>query len=251
MCLIVFAYKIDPVYPLVLVANRDEFLERPTHQAHWWENHPRLLAGKDLLGGGTWLGMTDFGSFSALTNVRDQLGPATPSQSRGLLPLKFLSTTVDEQNFSHYLRQEKDKFQGYNLLYGAVENLHHYSNRTDQPLKLSPGLYGLSNASLDTPWPKVMTAKSHLQQLLTEQNLEAESLLKVLDPSSSYPDESLPRTGVPLSWERLLSAIRIVSPEYGTRSSTILKVDCHGWVELAEKNRAPLEGPVEKFHFQL
>ncbi|MFK7907344.1 MAG: NRDE family protein, partial [Chitinophagales bacterium] len=172
MCLVIFAYKVHPKYPLIITANRDEFYKRPTVKAHWWESHPNLLAGKDLKGGGTWLGASKSGKFATLTNYRDLRHMRTDAPTRGTLVMDFLLN--DEHSAMEYLDsiQNDEAFNGYNLLLYENEKLFWHSNIQGDSQELKPGIYGLSNAQLDTPWPKVELGKSYLKELITEDSLD-------------------------------------------------------------------------------
>jgi len=252
MCLILFAYKYHPHYPLVVAANRDEFYQRPATSAHWWREEPSLLAGKDLAAGGTWMGITRTGRFAAVTNIREPDAPLAAPESRGLLPLNYLAQDVSAEDFADKLLINGSNFHGFNLLFGNSDNLYYLSNRHGYQ-QLQPGLYGLSNATLDTPWPKVVTGKQMLAEQLQSEKLSANNLLQILACEKIAADKYLPRTGVPLEWERLLSAICISAPEYGygTRSSSVLMIHRQGEVSLQEKTLAPLPSKDRAFTFQL
>lgn len=251
MCLILFAYHSHPDYPLILLANRDEFYHRPTRPVEWWPESPDLLAGKDLQAGGTWLGMTRNGRFAAVTNVREPLQPQGTKRSRGQLPLNYCQTETSSAQFGRQLQQTGSAYPGYNLLFGQYDQLEYFSNRRQRPEPISPGLHGLSNAELDTPWPKVVTGKQRLAALLEQANPDSSRLLKILSTTDVVKDESLPNTGVPLDWERRLSAIRITGPDYGTRVSTLLMVDKQGRVDFIEQDIAPKASVPRCFSFWL
>lgn len=250
MCLILFAYQLHPNYPLVLAANRDEFYQRPTEPVHWWLETPDLLAGKDLQAGGTWMGLTRSGRFAAITNVREPGRKTEQAKSRGLLPLDFLQGDVSASDFSAQLEQSRDQYNGYNLLFGEIGDLHYFSNRHSQQ-SLQPGLYGLSNARLDTGWPKVERGKEMLRQKLAQQKLSTDELQQILATTDIAPDDQLPDTGISLEWERLLSAICIQGENYGTRSSTVLLVDKQGHVCFHEKQIAPHNSSESRIKFKL
>ncbi len=227
MCLVIFAYKVHPKYPLIITANRDEFYKRPTVKAHWWESHPNLLAGKDLKGGGTWLGVSKSGKFATLTNYRDLQHMRKDAPTRGTLVMDFLLD--DEHSAMEYLNsiQNDEAFNGYNLLLYEKEKLFWHSNVNGDSRELKPGIYGLSNAQLDTPWPKVELGKSHLRKLLTNDSADfnTQKAFEYLKDVWKPKDEDLPKTGVGLDWERMLSPMFIESEEYGTRCSTVVLVD--------------------------
>ncbi|URT70459.1 NRDE family protein [Cytobacillus firmus] len=223
MCLILFAYKAHPKYKLIVAANRDEFYERPTAPAHFWEDHPHILAGRDLRKMGTWMGITKNGRFAALTNYRDPNEVTEGKRSRGDLVGDFLIGSASPADFMNRASEHRSSYPGYNLLAGNLEELFYYSNVEDRVELLQPGIYGVSNHVLDTEWPKVKKGKEGLSALLdnAEGSLTEElfTLLRNADPA---PDELLPKTGVSLEWERMLSPLFIKSDGYGTRSSTVL-----------------------------
>lgn len=225
MCLILVAWHAHPEYPLVVAANRDEFFWRPTAPAAFWPDHPQVLAGRDLEAGGTWMGITRTGRFAALTNFRDPASHKPAAPSRGQLVADFLTGT---QSIDGYLDSlDGAAFNGFNLLLGDGEKLVAYSNVSGERHELAPGIYGLSNALLDTPWPKVGAGKTALEAALAVLPGEV-ALWKLLRNDELHPDHALPATGVPLEWERLLSAAFVRSPDYGTRSSTVLTVSTGG-----------------------
>lgn len=221
MCLLSFHFDPNSATPLTLVANRDEFHQRPAAPAHFWPQYPHILAGKDLSGGGTWLGVTKRGFFAALTNVRQLPAPYQGSISRGNLVLDFLIEEADPQTYLMGIQAKADLYDGFNLVVGNRESCWFYSNRqTQSPMALSAGLYGLSNASLDTPWPKLEAAKDSLQTWLYQPNPQIELLHTLLKDRNTYPQSLLPDTGIGEPWETLLSSAFIVSDNYGTRAST-------------------------------
>lgn len=235
MCLILFAWKMHENFPLVLAANRDEFYERPSAPAAFWEDAPEILAGRDLREGGTWLGITRAGRFAALTNYRDPASLKIGAPSRGRLVSDYLRGREIPETYLNRIKHDADRFNGFSLLVGDPAGLFYFSNRgTLQRLK--PGIYGLSNRLLDTSWPKVERGKTALLALLKEKKgLSPETLFALLTDRTSPPDDRLPDTGVGLTWERILSPLFIESPVYGTRSSTVLLIDRRGSVTFAER----------------
>ncbi len=228
MCLIVLAYKVHPRYPLVLAANRDEFRIRPAEPAHWWNDAPHILAGRDLQAGGTWMGITRNGRFAALTNYRDLHRPPKQGPSRGLLVRDALEGTLDLTATAAY--------EGFNLLHGTVDALRYHNNIEPTDAPLSPGVHGLSNAFLDTPWPKVQAAKSGLEELLQGPDMAlTDGLFALLRDERPATDAQLPETGLPLPMERAVSSIFIDTPGYGTRCSTVVLVDAEGKVYFEER----------------
>lgn len=235
MCLIVFAWKLLPGCPLVLAANRDEFFVRPTQPANWWEDHPDVYAGRDLQAGGTWLGIDRRGRFAALTNIRNGGTPKLDKRSRGELVADYLRSDLSPQDYREQVRADAGEYNGFNLIFGDERELHWISNESDTAFRtLEPGIYGLSNGSLDTPWPKVVKAKAQFASLLC-QGAPDDAYFEMLADTTRASDARLPDTGVSLDWERLLSPICIESPDYGTRASTLLRVRQAGGAELLER----------------
>ena len=235
MCLIVFAYHVHPSYRLILAANRDEFYERPSASADFWKDHPDVLAGRDLKSGGTWLGITKNGKMSAVTNYRDPLTLKSDARSRGKLVSRYLT---DKQNPEQYLKRitpQVDRYNGFNLLLGDSNDLFVFSSRGETQ-KLKPGIYGLSNHLLDSPWPKVVRSRKMLKAALEKKGDDLEeALFGLLADRRVPPDDKLPFTGIGMEWERLLSSIFIESPIYGTRSSTVLLIGKNRRVRFVEK----------------
>lgn len=243
MCLILFAWKMDENFPLVLAANRDEFYDRPSAPAAFWEEAPDLLAGRDLREGGTWLGVTTEGRLAALTNYRDPASLKIGAPSRGRLVSDYLRSREIPEAYLRRIAPDADRFNGFNLIVGDPDDLFCYSNRGILE-RLGPGIYGLSNRLLDTPWPKVEQGKTALSALLEDKNgLSTERLFALLADRTRPPDARLPDTGVGLEWERVLSPLFIESPVYGTRSSTVLLIDRKGEVNFAERVFNGIEAP--------
>lgn len=235
MCLIVVGWQIHPDFPLVVAANRDEFHARPTAAATFWPGTPDLFGGRDLEAGGTWLAATTGGRFAAVTNVREP-GKTAGNRSRGALTVEFLQSTQAPADFSATIAA--DDYAGFNLLLADRDSLYYYSNRDDTPRPLPPGIYGLSNHRLETPWPKLTKARQRFAEALPALP-DTRLFFELLADRAIETDESLPDTGVPLYWERLLSAVFVCSTDYGTRASTVLLRDRLGRVTLEERNFAP------------
>ncbi len=235
MCLIVFAHQLHSRYPLILAANRDEFYQRPTAPAHWWEQQPGLLAGRDMLLGGTWLGISRNGRFAAVTNYREGRQPAA-LRSRGELTLDFLAGHDPALAHALRIRERNHEYNGYNLLLYDGNQLVYCSNRHTNIEPLPPGLYGLSNHLLNTPWPKVRLTKDLLQKLISQPTLHTEQLLHTVSSRKPFSNDELPNTGVSSAWERSLSPPFVDTGEYGTRSSTGLLIDQEGNVSFVEQN---------------
>ena len=227
MCLISFHWQPGSATPLTMTANRDEFHARPARPAQFWPEHPELLAGQDLEAGGTWMGVTREGRFAALTNVRQLPAPYEGEISRGNLVKDFLTSNLAPETYLAQVHMNRLKYDGFNLVLGNRQECWYLNNRTEQAaIQLQPGLYGLSNAQLDSPWPKLEFAKGALSQWLKgldsgSPNTELATLLNRREP---YPVNLLPNTGIGETWEHLLSPPFIVSPQYGTRASTGLQI---------------------------
>lgn len=223
MCLILFAYRIHPKYPLIVAANRDEFYDRKSLPAHFWEDKPTILAGRDLEKMGTWMGVTTTGRFSVITNYRDPKEVIDGKRSRGELVVNALTYKGSIKEYMMKVSLMKNDYPGYNLLVGERKELYYYSNRGGEIQKLKPGIYGLSNHLLDSDWPKVIKGKRELSAIVAgEENNLVSRLFNLMQDDERFPDELLPKTGVSLEWERMLSPLFIKTKHYGTRSSTIL-----------------------------
>jgi uncharacterized protein with NRDE domain len=237
-----FAIGARPDFPFVFAANRDEFYERPTEPAHWWNAGPtKIWAGRDLEAGGTWLAIAEDGRFAALTNFRNPLAPKG-TLSRGSLVSEYFTKTLAPSAYLEQIDATVARYAPFNLLVGHVSKLEFwfYSSVTRESQRLGPGLYGLSNATLDTPWPKVARLKSAMNRILTTPgSLSAFELERrifdLLRDSTRAPDEDLPKTGVSQEWERALSSIFIETKDYGTRSSAVILLDSSGAIRQTER----------------
>jgi len=235
MCLIVFAWKLIPQCPLVLAANRDEFFSRPAQSANWWQDQPNVFAGRDLEGGGTWLGINRQGRFAALTNIRNGYEPAREKSSRGELVANFLSQDIAAQDYVEQVRAVGSAYNGFNLIVGDDSAMYWISNGGEgESQAIAPGIYGLSNGALDTPWPKVVRAKAQFASLLC-QGAPDDAYFEMLSDTTRAADSRLPDTGVSLELERMLSPICIESEHYGTRASSIVRIHAGGQAELNER----------------
>ncbi len=231
MCLIVFAWQVVPSIPLIAAANRDEFYARPTAPAAWWNDNPQVFAGRDLQAGGTWMGIKRDGpvgaKFAAITNIRAPSEQRNDAPSRGNLVADYLNGEETAEEFIAKIADHADAYNGFNLVLGDQDALIWFSNRGhDDPRNgkpLLPGVYGISNALLDAPWPKVVKTKAQFASLLC-QNAPPEAYFEMLADTTRAPDVRLPDTGVDLAFESVLSAACIESPAYGTRSSTLVHV---------------------------
>ena len=234
MCLIAIAWQAHPDYPLVVAANRDEWRDRPARAAHWWEDHPRILAGRDLQAGGTWMGVTRGGRFAAVTNYRDPSERCSSARSRGELVAGFLLATDSPAEFLAGIAGRAAQYSGFNLLVGDDRSLFCFGSREGAIRPVEPGVHALSNHLLDEPWPKVQRARTVLGMGVGDGD---EPLFAMLSDATPAPDHALPDTGVGLERERWLSPILITGETYGTRASTVLRAGAHGEVHLEERTR--------------
>jgi len=247
MCLILVAWQSHPDFPLVIAANRDEFYARRTRPVAWWGQAVSLLGGRDEEAGGTWLGINRRGRVAMLTNVRAPLERNPHAPSRGLLTLSALQSAGPMREWFTENARTASSYNGFNLLVGEPlpvpargidAQLLYTSNRSasgaEDPRPLAPGIYGVSNAQLDTPWPKLARGVAAFAcQVANTVNTEA--LLHLMANREMARDSELPNTGVPLDWERALSAIQIRAKGYGTRATTILTVRRDGTVNFLER----------------
>lgn len=238
MCLIAFAYKHHPRYPFILAANRDEFRDRLALQAHFWDDHPQVLAGRDLKAGGTWMGISRSGRFAALTNHRDFRRTPIQGPSRGLLVKEALLHAVNAQ---------ASPMEGYNLIQGHIDALRYQSNIIGADEPLLPGVHGLSNALLNTPWPKVNRAVEAMRNATAGPIPDTAALFGMLADGEHAADDELPDTGLDLHRERALSSIRIDLPGYGTRCSTVIMVHESGRVRCEERTWPTGHAVIEEF----
>lgn len=220
MCLILAAWDAHPDFKLVIAANRDEFFERTSLAMHWWDDQP-VLGGRDLTAGGSWMTLSAAGRFAAVTNVRDFTRPDAALRSRGEIPVGF---SAGHDSPADYCRRlPADDYTGYNVLASDLDTLWWASNWAGAALPLDAGVYGVSNAALDTPWPKVINGKRRFSDALSA-GAEVDDLFTVLADDAVAPDELLPDTGVGIELERLVSPAFIASPDYGTTASTVVRV---------------------------
>ncbi|WPN54221.1 NRDE family protein [Pseudomonas sp. P9_2] len=248
MCLIVFAWRPGHAQPLIVAANRDEFYARPSLPLAQWPDAPQVYAGRDQEAGGTWLGVSADGRFAALTNIRDPHQPPA-RKSRGELVARFLSGSLPIDDYLADVNGRSIEYAGFNLLVGTRDELWHYNANDTEPTLLAAGVYGLSNAGLDTPWPKLLKAKAAFSALLEDPQPEA--LLGILSDPQTAPFADLPDTGVGLATESLLSSVFIASPSYGTRASTALIVNADGTRRMLERSFGPHGGRLGEVELEI
>jgi uncharacterized protein with NRDE domain len=242
MCLIVFAWKVVPGAPLIAAANRDEFYDRPAAAACAWPENPKIFGGRDLQGGGSWMGITQEGPhgarFAALTNIRGPQERRTDAPSRGALVADYLAADIGAEEYIARIADGSEVYNGFNLVLGDREKLFWFSNRGGgderNGKELAPGIYGISNSLLDEPWPKVVRTKAQFASLLC-QGAPEDAFFEMLADTTRAPDMRLPDTGIALDLERVLSAVCIETTGYGTRTSTVVKLYADAPAELHER----------------
>jgi len=238
MCIAWIAYHSHPEYPILLAANRDEFFSRPTAAASYWTDQNSIAGGRDLKDQGTWFASDQDGRFGLLTNHRDFSLHKAALESRGVLIPCYLSRPDNAPQFLDKILTDASDFNPFNLILFDGNSLYHFDNIHKQITELPPGVYGLSNAFLDTPWPKVVRGKAIFSDILNSSHgqLEPEMFLPLLKDSQTAPEENLPSTGLEPELERKLSSIFIDAGTYGTRAHTIFMIDRDGDVTLYEQS---------------
>ncbi|HEV2111893.1 MAG TPA: NRDE family protein [Gammaproteobacteria bacterium] len=250
MCLLVFAWQTDPDHPLIFAGNRDERHARAALAAQLWKDAPEVLGGRDLEAGGTWLGVTLGGRFAVVTNYREGLEPPKAARSRGTLTSDFLTGGMGPGDYLEAVRRHAAEYGAFSLLVGDRRELHYFSNRSDRCGPVAPGIHGLSNHLLDTPWPKVRLSKARLAALLEQATPTSGTLFRLLADRSPAPDDELPDTGIGRDLERRVSAPFVVNPIYGTRCSTVIHLQREGGLRFAERRFTPAGESVETRWFQ-
>ena len=239
MCLIALAHQPAADIALIVAANRDELFERPALAAASWPDHPDIIAGRDRQAGGTWLGVSRTGRFAAITNYRAPGERRSNAPSRGALVSDFLKQAATPGQYLAGIDEVSATFNGFSLIAGVPGDLWFYSNREREPsaraYRIPAGIHGLSNRLLDEPWPKVTRSKARLAELV-RRPFDREAYFDLLGDETPAPDEDLPDTGIGLERERVVSAIRIRDPRYGTRCSTVLLLKTNGEGELHERS---------------
>jgi uncharacterized protein with NRDE domain len=248
VCLILIALRLGKDYPLVIAANRDEFFDRPT-QAASWDTQGRILCGRDLRAGGTWLGITRDGRFAALTNYREPQDFRANAPSRGALVMDFLRGGLAPHAYLAGLSDSANEYNGFNLFVADKNEFWFYSNRGGMARELDPGLYGASNAMLDEPWPKLERAKTKMRGQIP--SIHRDGLMSILLDTDQPDDKDLPDTGVGIEKERLLAPIFVRSETYGTRCSTVILQASDGTTQFLEATHTSKKAcdSVQEFQF--
>lgn len=254
MCLIVFSYRQYKNFPLIFAGNRDEFYNRPARPAQFWNRYPNLLAGKDLKANGTWLGVTNKGEFGALTNYRDLNNIKEDAPTRGKVVTDLLTGEIGTEDYFSKMQKESHKYNGFNLLGGNLDQILYLSSETSETQSLSSGLYGISNALLDSPWPKVESAKKQFAGLISNNNVDEEGIFDLLTDDTLYPRELLPDTGLSDEMEVAVSSIFIKTENYGTRCSTLFYITGDGeltFIERTYPNGSISESETVRYRFKI
>lgn len=237
MCLVVFAWQEHPQYRLILAGNRDEAHRRPTQDAHWWPDNDSILAGRDLQAGGAWLAVGKSGRFATVTNFHEGQTDRAGRKSRGALVTGFVANSLPAESYESSIAD--DDYAGYSLLISDRESMFYLSNRDDLAAKLDPGIYGLSNASLDTPWSKVVRAKAGLGSLIESDAVNETELMRLLADRTPAGVNDIDAGALPFEIARALTAPFIVGPDYGTRSSSIVLWRTDGVIDFCERRFDP------------
>ena len=252
MCLIAWNWQPDSATPLLLLANRDEFYARPALPLHWWEptaDGSQILAGKDLQGGGTWLGVNRTGRLAALTNFRSTAPLRDNTPSRGELVAAYLTSNLSSEAYLQQLAQCSADYNPFNLLVFDGQQLMGLESRGAKVLTHTTGMGAVSNADFHTTWPKLTRLRKGLQaQVSTSGPADLRQFLPLLHDRSLAPDSALPHTGVPLEWERLLSAAFITTPAFGTRACSVIALH-QSRAEFVEQSFGP-QGLISDAHEQ-
>ncbi|MFN0275744.1 MAG: NRDE family protein [Chitinophagales bacterium] len=239
MCLINFAYQHHAKYKLILVGNRDEFYNRPTKKLHWWDDSPDIIGGRDMKDGGTWMGMSRDGKIAALTNYRDLRNVKENAPSRGNILRKYLNGSTPLDEFHVFLKTQGRFYNGFNLLYGTTNELYYYTNAGERWQMILPGIYGLSNAYLNTPWEKVQKSKTAFTKIIENEVVSPDKFLTMMFNTEFAAASSLPSTGIPFELEKKLSAMFIQTENYGSRLTTFISIDQQNHVHYHEKSYVP------------
>lgn len=250
MCLLAFAWKTDPDHALIFAGNRDERHARATAGARPWSDAPQVIAGRDLEAGGTWVGVSATGRFAVVTNYREGLVAPKAPRSRGALTAEFLKGDMSPARYLDSLRPRALEYGAFSLLVGDADGLHIFSNRGGPDGPVTPGIHGLSNHLLDTPWPKVERSKQRLADLLDQRAATSEALFRLLSDRTPAGAAELPDTGIGAELERRVSSPFVLNPVYGTRCSTLIRLGARG-LRFSERRFDPEGDAVETHEFTL
>lgn len=234
MCTLFLAFEKHKDYPIILIENRDEFFARKSTKPHWWENN-NFFAGQDLEKGGTWFGHHKNGNWGVVTNYRDLTKPILGERSRGDLIPTIIGEEYTAENAAQFLIEHGKDFGPFNLLYSIGNKVFYYNSELNKIEKITPGIYGLSNAYLDTPWFKIEKGKKEFEKLINQKDLNKEAIFSIMLDEEKAPDNQLPNTGLPLEIEKLVSSLFINSKDYGTHCTTLLTKDKSGKLLFEEK----------------
>ncbi len=235
MCLTIIARNIDNRFPLILLFNRDESYERPVKGLHAWENRENIYAGQDELYGGTWLGINKSGKLGLLTTYRHGVQNNEQLRSRGLLVADYLRNVDMPMQYLDKVSLQYKQYRPFNILCGDLTQLRYYSSVYNEIITLDAGLYGLSNAFLDTPWPKLTRAKFLFNEMLVKRGFSVEECFKILSDRFQPPDDQLPYTGISFERERCIAPIHVRNLKDGTCSSSVITIDKDKKVKFYEK----------------
>lgn len=253
MCLVFISIHNHPDYKLIIAANRDEFYARKTLPAHYWEDHPHIVGGRDGEASGTWMAMSKQGKISMVTNYRDPFNINPKAPSRGQLVSDFLLNGDTPNDYLNQVEKKAKAYNGFNLVLGSPDELYYYSNYKQGIEKMPSGLHGLSNHLLNSPWPKVERGVGKMKSILDSKKIEPEKLFDALYDDQPAPKEKLPDTGVGQERELVLSSMFIKSPNYGTRCSTVVMVDRDNQVQYSERvyDLTTFDYTVNTFEFKI
>lgn len=234
MCIITIAYKVNAEQPLLVVANRDEFYDRPAAQASYWQENQDVFGGRDLEKMGSWLAIHKNGRFAAVTNYRDFTMRLDGDKSRGFIVNDFLLGDAESEAFLNDIKKEGSLYGPMNVIVYDGEKMLHYNNVTNIIQEMAPGIHAVSNATLNTPWPKLERMKSLVSNAIT-QDKELLEMLEIGQDTEKPVDERLPSTGISIEMERELSSIFVLREGYGTRCTTIVAQQADGTIEFIEQ----------------
>ncbi len=242
MCLVAVALDAHPLFRLIIASNRDEFHARPSAALSEWSDCPGVVGGRDLESGGGWFAADKRHRFALVTNVRSV--PVREGRSRGGLVASYFEADQSAQSYLQGISAHAMVFRAFNLLAGDVHGLCFLHSEGGRPVALSRGIHALSNADLDTPWPKTIALSAALHQFCASESRDLGLLWSELADQAVAPDEHLPQTGVSRDLERLLSPAFIAGDQYGTRASTLLTIDRSGQTQMLERRFGPYGTPI-------